>query len=296
MRVTPLLASTFRSDGGTMFGLVPRVIWEKKIPADHRHTILQNANVLLVELDDGRLGLVDTGCGAAEKFSPRERELHGLSPGWPLQANLAACGVALEDIAFVVYTHLHWDHAGGSGAPPSLGRALSFPNARHYIHALEWEDATSGNPLLYKSYPPEIVTTLRGAERELVDGNDTEILPGLRLIRTSGHTRGHCSILLQGSGLELIHPHAADAAGFKGLLLAGDVCPSHLNLRMVFQTSDDTFPLDTRAWKQTWLPRIAEERLILLFDHDPVLLGALIRPDPREEFVVDQAIRHPTPT
>ncbi len=295
MRVTPLLASTFRSDGSTMFGLVPRVIWEKKIPADKRHTIPQNANVLLVELDDGRLGLVDTGCGAAEKFSPREQELHGLGPGWPLQENLAARGVALEDIAFVVYTHLHWDHAGAAGAPPSLGRTLSFPNARHYIHTLEWEDATSGNPLLFKSYPPDTINPLRNVERELVTGDDVEILPGLRLIRTSGHTRGHCSILLQGSSLELVHPHAADAHGFKGLLLAGDVCPSHLNLRMVFQTSYDTFPLDTRAWKQTWLPRIAEERLLLLFDHDPVLLGALIRPDPREEFAVDQAVRHPGP-
>ena len=292
MRVTPLLASTFRSDGGTMFGLVPRSIWQKKIQPDARHTIPQHATVLLVELADGRRGLVDTGCGAAERFSPRERELSGLGEGWPLRENLAARGLGLEDIDFVVFTHVHWDHAGGAVAPASLGRTLSFPKARHVIHQLEWEDATSGNPLLYKSYPPDIVAALGTADLELVRGDDVEVVPGLRLIRTSGHTRGHCSVLLAGEALELVHARAAAVAGFRGLLLAGDVCPSHHNLRMVFQTSYDTFPLDTRAWKRAWLPRVAEERLLLLFDHDPELLGALIRTDPREEFAVELPLPH----
>ena len=290
MRVTPLVASTFRSDGGTMFGLVPRVIWERKITPDARHTIPQNANVLLVELADGRRGLIDTGCGSADNFSPREQELHGLGPGWPLQENLAARGLGLEAIDFVVYTHLHWDHGGGALAPAVLGRPLSFPRARHFIHALEWEDATSGNVLLYKSYPPEITRALVTAERVLVTGDDTEILPGLRLIRTSGHTRGHCSILLQHPDLKLVHPAAGQVAGASGLLFAGDVCPSRHNLRMVFQTSYDTFPLDTRAWKRTWLPRVAAERLLLLFDHDPETLGAFIRPDEREEYAVEATL------
>lgn len=272
-----------------MFGLVPRAIWQKKVQLDARHTIPQFARTLLVELADGRRGLVDTGCGSAEKFSPREQELHGLGPGWPLQENLAACGLALEDIDFVVYTHVHWDHAGGAGAPASLGRALSFPNALHYLHALEWEDAGSGNPLLFKSYPPDLVHTLRQARLHLVQMDEEEILPGVRLIRTSGHTRGHCSILLQDRALEFVHPQASAMTGCGGLLLAGDVCPSQHNLRMVYQTSYDTFPLDTRAWKQTWLPRIARERLLLLFDHDPDAVGAFIRPDPREEFVVETA-------
>lgn len=288
MLVTPILSSRFRSDGGTMFGLVPRAMWEKKIAADARHTIPQNANVLLVELADGRRGLVDTGCGPADKFSPREQELHGLGPGWPLRDNLAARGVTLNDISFVVYTHAHWDHAGGVGT----GASLSFPNATHYLHKLEWEDATSGNPLLYKSYPPEVVNTLRGANLHLVAQDDEEILPGIRLIRTSGHTRGHCAILLQAPDLALVHPQAGDVEEASGFLFAGDVCPSHLNLRMVFQTSYDTFPLDTRAWKRTWLPRVANERMLLFFDHDPVLAAAFIRPDPREEFAVEKSLPH----
>ena len=246
--------------------------------------------MLLLELEDGRRGLVDTGCGSAERFGEREQALNGLGPGWPLQENLAARGLALADIDFVVYTHLHWDHAGGAVAPSSLGRPLSFPNALHYIHAREWEDACSGNPLLYKSYPPTIPATLQNAKRSLVHGDDEEILPGLRMIRTSGHTRGHCAVFLPNRNLELVHPQADLLAGGGGLLLAGDVCPSQHNLRLVFQTSYDTFPLDTRAWKTHWLPRLARERIALLFDHDPELLGALIRPDDREEFVVEKPL------
>lgn len=273
-----------------MFGLVPRAIWEKKVSLDARHTIPQNANVLLIELADGRRGMVDTGCGSAERFDERARALNGLGPGWPLLENLAAHHVAPDDISFVIFTHLHWDHAGGAVAPDSLGRTLTFPNATHYIHALEWEDATSGNPLLYKSYPPAIAQALQSADLQLVTDDEADVLPGVRLIRTSGHTRGHCAVLVHGPGLVLDHANAPAGTGDHGLLLAGDVCPSQHNLRLVFQTSYDTFPLDTRAWKMNWLPRIARERMLLLFDHDPELLGATIRPDPREEYVVDTTL------
>ncbi|MFH0908331.1 MAG: hypothetical protein V1929_06180 [bacterium] len=102
MRVTPLIASTFRSDGGSMFGLVPRPIWAKRIPPDDRHRIPQHAHALLLELDDGQRGLVDTGCGSATHFTDKEIDLHGLGPGWPLMENLAARGIAPEQIDFVV--------------------------------------------------------------------------------------------------------------------------------------------------------------------------------------------------
>lgn len=290
MRVTPLIASTFTSDGGTMFGLVPKPIWSRRIAPDELNRIPQHAHVLLIELADGRRGLVDTGCGSADRFSDRERQLSGLGPGWPLLAELRARDIEPDAIEFIVFTHLHWDHAGGAVAPPGFGRALSFPRARMFIHAQEWKDATSGNPLLYKSYPPETIQPLRDGLMELVDADESEILPGVWLHRTSGHTQGHCAIRLTHPKLELAHPDAASFAGVTDLLFAGDVCPTRHNLRLVFQTSYDTFPLDTRAWKLAWLPRIARERVLLLFDHDPGAFGALIRPDEKEEFAVAQLL------
>lgn len=290
MRVTPLVASTFASDGGTMFGLVPKPIWARRVRPDDHNRIPQHAHSLFVELDDGRRGFVDTGCGSAERFPDKERALHGLGPGWPLGEWMARRGLRPEDIDFVVFTHLHWDHGGGAVAPPSLGRALTFPRARHVVHALEWEDATSGDPLLYKSYPAGMIDALRSADWDLVREDDREVFPGVHLVRTSGHTRGHAAVRLAHPALELGHADAASFAHVRELLLAGDVCPSQHNLRMVFQTSYDTFPLDTRAWKRAWLPRIARERILLMFDHDPDAFGALIRPDPKEEFAVERAL------
>jgi glyoxylase-like metal-dependent hydrolase (beta-lactamase superfamily II) len=258
-----------------MFGLVPRPIWAKRIPPDERHRIPQNANVLLIELDDGRIGLADTGCGSANHFTEKETDLHGLGPGWPLMERLAALGITPDRIAFILYTHLHWDHAGGAVS----GGRLTFPNATHFIHAKEWEDAISGNPLLYKSYPPEIARTLSPARRELVTDDRPDVLPGVRMLRSGGHTRGHCV-------LQFDKPFA---------VFAGDVCPTRHHLRMVFQTSYDTYPLDTRAWKRTCFPRLAEQGGLLYFDHDPDVAAATIAADPREEFVVVDTVpaQHP---
>jgi len=273
IRITPLLASTFRSDGGSMFGLVPRPIWAKRIPPDDRHRIPQNAHALLLELDDGRRGLIDTGCGSASQFTEKEIELHGLGPGWPLMESLAARGIAPEEIGFVAFTHLHWDHAGGAVS----GSRITFPNATHYVHALEWEDARSGNPLLFKSYPPHIPATLAKARLRLVTDDEPEIALGLKLLRSGGHTRGHCAVHIE-------EPFA---------IFAGDVCPTRHHLRMVFQTSYDTFPLETRAWKRTWLPQLAERGGLLFFDHDPDISGARIRADDREEYVVVEEMTAP---
>jgi glyoxylase-like metal-dependent hydrolase (beta-lactamase superfamily II) len=291
MRIIPLIASTFGSDGGSMFGLVPRPIWSKRIPPDERNRIPQHAHSLLVELDDGRKGLVDTGCGSAENFSDKEIDLHGLGPGWPLAEALKKRGVAPETIDFVVFSHLHWDHAGGTVAPASLNRALTFPRAEHIVHAIEWEDATSGDPLLYKSYPPHIIERLKQAHLRLVKEDKSEILPGITLARSGGHTRGHCVIMLHADNLNLVHPDAGRFPDTRRFVFTGDICPTRHHLRMVFQTSYDTFPLNTRAWKLVWWPKHAEAHDLILFDHDPDLFGATIKPDPRDEFVVDQPIQ-----
>lgn len=279
MRITPLIASTFASDGGTMFGLVPRPIWSKRIKPDDANRIAQHAHSLLVETDDGRRGLIDTGCGPATRFGERELALNGLGPGWPLVEALAVLGVAPAAIDFIACTHLHWDHGGG--ADPTL-----FSRATLHVHELEWTDAHGGDPLLYKSYPPETVGPLKAgfADRlRLTTDTDDTIAPGLRLVRSSGHTRGHSIALFEGA-LEIRHPGAEQLGSPQLAVFAGDVCPMRHNLRMVFQTSYDTYPLDTRRWKRTWLPRLARENGLLLFDHDPDIFGCTIQEDAREEF------------
>ena len=270
-----------------MFGLVPKPIWSKLIPPDDRNAIPQNANILLVELDDGRKGLVDTGCGNADWFSEQERKINGLGPGWPLMESLLKqLDNPEREIQFIILTHLHWDHAGGVGNHTTL----AFPNAEILVHEKEWEDATSGNPLLFKSYPATTLAPLQAHQDKIrfIQGDDSDIFPGIRSIRSSGHTRGHSTVLFD------TNPYIASAAGpfikHEMALFAADVCPTQHHLRLVFQTAYDTFPLETRAWKQKWLPKLADQRGVLLFDHDPDLFGATIVKDAKREFSTDQPL------
>ena len=290
MRITPFIASTMLSDGGTTYGVVPKPLWQRATPPDASNRIPHNAYAWLITLDDGRRGLLDTGCGPAEFFSEKERMLAGLGTGWPLMETLTRFGVAPEQIEFVVLSHLHWDHVGGASRFLAGGaRAPAFPRAQHFVTRAEWTDATSGDPLFYKAYPQAILEPLRQHPEllRLVDDAAPAILPGIELVRSSGHTRGHAVTVLQSDKLELV-----DAAGGCGptthkAVLASDLCPTRHHLRMVFQLAYDTFPLDTRAWKRTWLPWLAAEHTVLLFDHDPDFFGGTIRPDEKQEFVLD---------
>ncbi|NKB24211.1 MAG: MBL fold metallo-hydrolase [Kiritimatiellae bacterium] len=265
MRIAPITASRFISDGGAMFGLVPKPIWSTLIIPNDENGIPQNATSLLIELDDGRKGLVETGCGSSTLFTEKEQVLHGLDKVWPLKERLQKLMISFESIDFVILTHLHWDHVGGTQSP---GHQLNFPNADHYVHTLEWEDATSGNTLLYKSYPPSILSPFKHIDQNkfhLITDTHPEILPGIKLIRTGGHTRGHSMVLFDGAPIIVNHPDADKLGSPQQAIFAGDVCPTQHHLRLVFQTAYDTYPLDTRSWKQEWLPRIAQENVLLFF-------------------------------
>lgn len=294
MRIRPLIASRFRSDGGAMFGLVPKTIWSRRIAADERNRIQQAANVILIELAAGRRGIIDTGCGEPTEFSSKERDLHGLDADCSLLSALRACEVNAEDIDFVILTHAHWDHAGGAGRTTETGqRVPTFPRAKHYIHILEWDDACSGNPLLYKSYPEATLAPLRAlpdSQLCLVTDDQPEILPGIQLLRSGGHTRGHSTVMLYGDELQLVHPQAGELGPTPYMLCTGDVCPTKQHFPLVFQTAYDTFPLETRDWKQRWLPRVVEERGLLLFGHDPTLFGATLTLNERGQPSVDIGI------
>jgi len=275
MKLTPLTANTFASDGGAMFGLVPKGIWNKLAPADDHNRIPQRCNVTLIETDDGARGLVDTGCGDPAWFSDRERELHQLEDDWLLPKALREHDLGFDDIDFILLSHAHWDHAGALCDPD--GNA-TFPRADIFLRRAELDCALGGNPLLYKSYPPKIVDSLKalGDRVFAVPDDEPEVLPGVYLLPAEGHTEGQ-------AGIYCASPDIAGHGPVPGALFTGDNCPTHHHLRMVFQTAYDTYPLQTRAWKTTWWPRCVEKDLLLLFTHDPEAYGAWIEDDPKRE-------------
>jgi glyoxylase-like metal-dependent hydrolase (beta-lactamase superfamily II) len=262
LRVHALDAGSQRLDGGAMFGVVPKPLWERRIPADERNRIPLAMRCLLVETPDA-LVLIDNGCG--NKESDRFHDIYGIENAPSLAGHatrledaLAEAGYAAEDIDVVIDTHLHFDHAGGNtrlDGGDAIG--LSFPRARYIVQRGEFEWAHSRNERIQASYLPHNFDPVMEAGRlELVDG-DVEVVPGISLLRTPGHTPHHCSVLIRSGG---------ETACF-----LADVIPTSAHLPLPWIMGYDVEPLVTLESKRTLLDRARREEWLLVFEHDPAV-------------------------
>ncbi|MCH8045263.1 MAG: MBL fold metallo-hydrolase [Planctomycetes bacterium] len=258
-----------RLDGGTMFGMVPKPMWEKLQPADERNRIRAATNCVLAR-DGDHTVLIDTGYGG--KFSDRQRAHASLEAGEPMVESLAVIGVSPEDIDTVVLSHLHFDHAGG-GTRSDDGENLrpTFPKARYVVHGVEWEDATGGAAELHGAYPLENLLPIEEAgQLDLIEA-DVEILPGLRSRVTGGHTRGHQALIFESGGQTAVYP--------------ADLCPMIAHVRQMWYTAFDTHPLQTRRYKPQLLGEAVEGNWWILWDHDPDVAASRLARDEKHEFV-----------
>lgn len=274
-----------------MFGLVPKALWNRMIQADDRNTIPQNATAILFETPDGTRGIVETGCGDPQDFSDRERSIHGMpDEPWPLEEAFRAKGWSFDDMDVVVLSHLHWDHAGGISR--GAERTLTFPNADIYVHQQELDDALSGDVLLHKSYPSDVVEPFQSMDAtrlKTVTGTSTEILPGIWMDQVGGHTRGQCVIRFQSDALQVLNEQG-EPMDFNApdVVYMADACPTRHHFRLVFQPAYDVLPLDSRRWKLRALPAFAEQGALVLFDHDPDVYGGTLTQEGPDKFSIDQ--------
>lgn len=276
-----------RLDGGAMFGVVPKPLWERRIPADQRNRIPLALRCLAIEHDDG-LVLVDTGLG--NKESDKFRDIYGVENAGrigptQLEDALAKVGFAPSDVKWVVNTHLHFDHAGGNTAagdaggagegaprrlispPPSSSIAaprLAFPNATYVVQRRELDFAARTNERTAASYLAHNFEPVSAAGKwKLVDG-ETELLPGIRLLPTPGHVPHHQSVLVESGG---------EIACF-----VADLVPTTAHLPLPWIMGYDLEPLVTLETKRTLLARAESEGWLVVFEHDPVVgLGRVVR-------------------
>jgi glyoxylase-like metal-dependent hydrolase (beta-lactamase superfamily II) len=250
IKVHVLRESTFWLDGGAMFGVVPRAIWEKSDPPDGRNRVALAANVVLVETAGQRV-LVETGMG--ERWEPREVERYSLQgPG--LLPALASVGVAPEDVDVVINTHLHFDHAGGNTRRVAGRLVPAFPRARYVVQLGEWEDATQPHERSRASYREDDFVPLAEARQLDTVQGEAEVAPGVRVMPVGGHTAYHQIVIVEGGGRTLAIPT--------------DLLPTTSHLPLPFIMSYDLFPVGTLEAKRRLLARVVEEGWQLLFYHD----------------------------
>ena len=258
VRIHALEAGLQRLDGGAMFGVVPRPLWQKKILPDEKNRIPLALRCLLIEAPDA-LVLVDTGIGAKE--DEHFLEIYGVeNAGSPtrLEDALRAAGFQPGDVDIVLNTHLHFDHAGGNTVrTPEGGTAPSFPNARYVVQRGELEFAHSKNERIRASYLKDNFDPLQ--ERGLWDllEGEAPVTRGVRVIPTPGHTPHHQSVLIESDG---------EVACF-----LADVCPTSAHLPLPWIMGYDLEPLVTLESKRRLWKRAREEDWLLIFEHDPVV-------------------------
>jgi glyoxylase-like metal-dependent hydrolase (beta-lactamase superfamily II) len=257
LRLHAIQAGIQKLDGGAMFGVVPKPLWERRMRADARNRIQLGMRCLLIEHAMG-LVLIDTGLG--NKESEKFRDIYGvenMSPGgrtW-LEDGLSSLGFTTADVRTVINTHLHFDHAGGNTYLADDGSARpTFSNARYVVQEGELRFATQSNERTMASYLAHNWRPLIDARLiEVIEG-ETEVLPGIRVLPTPGHVPYHQSVLIDGGD---------DCACF-----LGDVCPTAAHLPLPWIMGYDVEPLRTLESKRWLLKRALEERWLIIFEHD----------------------------
>jgi methylmalonyl-CoA epimerase len=260
MQLTTLHDGPFRLDGGAMFGVVPRPLWEQKARPDDRHRIQLAMRPLLVEASWGRM-LID--CGAGEKMSAKDRDIYALDRSRTLDDALAAVALSSEAIEIALASHLHWDHFGGATARVGGDVTPRFPKAQYVIRAAEWEDATHPHERNRASYLQDDFVPLKNAGVAVFFDDDQEIRPGVRVVRSGGHTGQHQVIFIESGG--------------RTAVFVADMIPTAAHLDNAWIMGYDLFPMDTLAFKRRFIRDAIDRDYLIFFEHDPLIAAGFIR-------------------
>jgi methylmalonyl-CoA epimerase len=259
----------FALDGGSMFGTVPRVLWEKRLPPDDANRIPLSMRPLIVRSDRHTL-IIDGGCG--DKWDAKNRGIFKMDRRYHLDHALAEAGVAPEDIDIALASHLHWDHVGGFTKIDKSGAVVPrFPNAKYIAHRAEWEDATHPHERSRASYVRQDFVPLQDAGVLTLVEDGAEIIPGVKYRRSGGHCAHHQVVTVESGGMTAV--------------FTADMYPTSVHVPDPWLMGYDLYPMDTLAFKRAFAREAIERNYLVFFEHDPSLAAGYLREKDGKRFV-----------
>ena len=256
-----LTDGTFKLDGGAMFGIVPKPLWTRERGADERNRMLLSCNCPLIQTGKHNI-LID--CGLGRKWNEKQRDIYAIDERPRLIDKLAAVGLKPADIDILVHTHLHLDHAGWNTQLSANG-ALEpvFVNARHVVERRELDVARAPNEIQRGTYLSANITPI-DADRGWDTFEDTrEIVPGISIFRTGGHTFGHCAVRI--------------ASGGEEALFISEMMPTTAHRHLPWIMAYDLFPLETLEMKRVLFKECIAKNTLVLLNHDPTAFAVRLR-------------------
>src|SRR5215475_3768807 len=264
--LTALSDGIYRLDGGALFGIVPKVLWSKRVPVDAKNLVPVGLNSVLVRTGDKNI-LIETGIG--NKLNQKMIDIYG-QPA-ELLDRLDVVGLAPDDIEIVINSHLHFDHCGWNTVRRNGAIVPTFPKATYYVQEGEWRHAREGQrdsvSYLHENYDPLVDS----GQMKLLRGNQ-EVVPGISVEVFPGHTRDMQAILIQSGG--------------KTACYISDLIPTSAHIEVNWGMSFDLYPLETIESRKRYYSRALPENWLTMFTHDPEMPWGYVEADDSGKLVI----------
>lgn len=250
MKLTWLDGGVISFDGGAIFGVVPKPLWSRTYPFNEKNQIENATEPILIQYQDKNY-LIDSGIGQG-KLTEKQKRNYGVLEESKLEESLALLGLAPEDIDAVLMTHMHFDHATGLTKYQGDKLVSSFPKAKIYMTQIEWDDVREPNIRSSNSYWKQNWEAIQ--DQVIPFEKELEIVPGITMHHTGGHSRGHALIKLTQAEESIIH--------------MGDIFAIHAQQNPLWVMAYDDYPMDTIEAKQKWLTEAYENSYKIIYYHD----------------------------